>query len=76
MNDIFPDKFTPLERTVVGEAASLLMLVGRRSISVGQLYVEHREASPASSYYSFAAALTFLYGAGVLDYQNQVVRVD
>lgn len=75
MNEIFPDKFTPLKHTVIGEAAALLTLLGQRSVSVGQLYVEHRQVTPSSTYDSFAAALTFLYGAGALtDYQNQIVR--
>lgn len=75
MSEIFPDKFTPLERTVVGEAAALLMLLGQRSVGVGQLYVEHRQASPTTTYDSFASALTLLYGASVLDYQDQIVRI-
>ncbi|KLI05596.1 hypothetical protein ACT17_26230 [Mycolicibacterium conceptionense] len=75
MSEIFPDKFTPLERTVVGEAAALLSLLGKNSFSVGQLYVEHRQRTPSATYDSFAAALTLLYGAGVLSYQDQVVRV-
>lgn len=76
MSEFFPDKFTPIERTIVGEAAALLALVGDRSMSVGQLYVEHRHTSVASTYDAFAAALTLLYGAGVLDYQDQMVRID
>ncbi|MGY1991927.1 ABC-three component system middle component 6 [Mycolicibacterium fortuitum] len=75
MSEIFPDKFTPLERTVVGEAAALLSLLGENSFSVGQLYVEHRQQTPSATYDSFAAALTLLYGAGVLAYQDQIVRV-
>jgi hypothetical protein len=76
VSDFFPDKFTPLERTIVGEAAALLALLSGRSVSVGQLYVEHRQTSAASSYDSFVAALTLLYGAGVLDYEDQMVRVN
>lgn len=75
MSDIFPDKFTPLERTVVGEAAALLALLGKRSASIGQLYIEHRQDTPSANYDSFTAALTLLYGAGVIDYQDQIVRV-
>jgi hypothetical protein len=74
VNEIFPDKFTPLERTVVGEAAGLLSLLGDRSVSVGQLYVEHRQTMSAATYDSYALALTLLYGAGVLDFQDQIVR--
>ena len=33
MSEIFPDKLTPVERTVVGEAAALLSLLGQRSVS-------------------------------------------
>lgn len=74
MSDIFPDKFTPLERTVVGEAAALLALLGTRSVTVGQLYVEHRHSPTSSTYDSFAAALALLYGAGALEYHDQIVR--
>lgn len=77
MNEIFPDKFTPLERTVVGEAAVLLELLAQRSVSVGQLYVEFRQAAPSSTYDSFVAALTLLYGAGVItEYQRQIARTN
>ena len=76
MSEIFPDKFTPLERTAVGEAAALLMLLGQGSVSVGQLYVAFRQSTPSSTYDSFAVALTLLYAAGVLDYQDQIVRVN
>lgn len=75
MSEFFPDKFTPLERTVVGEAGALLALLGGRSLSVGQLYVERRQSAAASTYDGFVAALTLLYGAGVLDYEDQMVRV-
>jgi hypothetical protein len=75
VNEFFPDKFTPLGRTIVGEAAALLALLGGRSMSVGQLYIEHRQMSAASTYDGFVAALTLLYGASVLDYEDQMVRV-
>lgn len=76
MSEIFPDKFTPLERTIVGEAAALLALSSGRTVSVGQLYVEHRRTSAASTYDGFVSALTLLYGAGVLDYEDQMVSVN
>lgn len=75
MSEFFPDKFTPLERTIVGEAAALLALLGSRSLSVGQLYVEHRQTATELTYDGFVAALTLLYGAGVLDFEDQMVRV-
>ncbi|KFF58268.1 hypothetical protein JF66_19775 [Cryobacterium sp. MLB-32] len=75
MSEFFPDKFTPLERTIVGEAAALLALLGRRSTSIGQLYVEHRQTPAASTYDSFVAALTLLYGAGVLDHEDHMLRI-
>jgi len=75
MSEIFPDKFTPVEHTVVGEAAAILSLLGQRSVSVGQLYVEYRQTVAVATYDSFTTALTLLYGAGVLQYQDQMVRV-
>jgi hypothetical protein len=74
VSDFFPDKFTPMDRTVVGEAAALLALLADRSMSVGQLYVERGKSSVASTYDTFVAALTLLYGAGALEYQDQMVR--
>ncbi|GAA2057756.1 hypothetical protein GCM10009722_16010 [Williamsia deligens] len=74
MSEFFPDKFTPLDRTIVGEAAALLALLGGRGLSVGQLYVEHRQTSVASTYDGFVAALTLLYGAAVVDYKDGTVR--
>lgn len=75
MSEIFPDKFTPVEQTIVGQAAALISLLGERSISIGQLYIEYKLMTSSTTFDSFAAALTFLYGAGVLDYQNQIVSV-
>ncbi len=75
MSEFFPDKFTSLERTIVGQAAALVALLDGHSLSVGQLYVEYRRTSAAATYGSFAAALTLLYGAGVLDHEDQMVRV-
>jgi hypothetical protein len=75
VTEVFPDKFTPLERTVVGEAARLLSLLARRSVTVGHLYGEYRLLPNPGTYDSFAAALTLLYGAGVLQYQDQIVRI-
>jgi len=77
VSELFPDKFTPVERTIVGEAAQLLALLSDRSMSVGQLYVEHRQTSVESSTYdSFVSALTLLYGAGALNYEDQMVKVN
>lgn len=73
MSDFYPDKFTPIERTVVGESAIILGLLRGRAISIGQLFVEFREVSPATTYDSFALALTFLYGAGSVAHRDQIV---
>ena len=74
MSELFPDKFTPVGRTIVGEAATLLRLLGIRSMSVGQLFIEHRRIADWATYESFATALTFLYGAGVLEFDDQLIR--
>lgn len=75
MSDFYPDKFTPIERTVVGESAVILGLLRGRAISIGQLFVEFRKMSPATTYDSFALALTFLYGAGAITHRDQIVSV-
>lgn len=75
MTEMLPDKFTPLARTVVGEAASLIALLQERNLTVGQLFLAHREVLPLSTYDSFAAALTFLYAAGIIDVRGQIVRI-
>lgn len=76
VSELFPDKFTPVEKTLVGEAATILLLMGQRSVSVGQLFVEYRTAVPTSPYDSFAAALTLLYGAGAINHHDGMLRID
>ncbi|MEO7148076.1 MAG: hypothetical protein ABIW81_08440 [Terrimesophilobacter sp.] len=74
MSEVYPDKFTPVEQTVVGEAASLLLSLGQRSLTIGRLFLEHKQAVPTATYDSFVTALTLLYGAVVLDYNDQILR--
>ncbi|MGG7509732.1 ABC-three component system middle component 6 [Plantibacter sp. YIM 135249] len=76
MSELFPDKFTPIAKTLVGEAATILGLMGVRSLSVGQLFVEFREAVPSSPFDSFAAALTLLYGAGAINHYDGILRAN
>lgn len=76
MSELFPDKFTPISKTLVGEAATILGLMGPRSLSVGQLFVEYRKVAPSSPYDSFATALAFLYGAGAINHHDGILRVD
>jgi hypothetical protein len=76
VSELFPDKFTPISKTIVGEAAAILALVSTRSLSVGQLFAEYRTLAPSSPYDSFAIALTFLYGAGAIDHYNGILRVN
>lgn len=75
MNESIPDKFTSIERTVVGEASLLLLSLKDAPMSVGRVYLAHRERLSTSTYDSFSAALTFLYGAGVINYENGLVSV-
>lgn len=75
VSDLYPDKFTPIERTLVGESAVLLGLLRGRAISIGQLFVEFREVAPTTTYDSFALALTLLYGAGAVTHRDQIVSV-
>lgn len=75
MSEFFPDKFTPLEGTIVGQAAVILALLDGSSLSVGQLFVQFKQESATATYDGFVAALSFLYGAGVVEYENQVLRI-
>jgi hypothetical protein len=76
VTEVFPDKFTPIAKTLVGEAATILSLMGQRSVTVGQLFVEYRKTVPTSPYDSFAAALTLLYGAGVINHHDGMLRIE
>ncbi|WP_334147214.1 ABC-three component system middle component 6 [Microbacterium sp.] len=76
MSELFPDKFTPIAKTLVGEAATILLLLGQRTLSVGQLFVEYRETVPTSPYDSFATALTLLYGAGAINHHDGMLRIE
>jgi hypothetical protein len=68
-----PSKFTKPADTVAGQAAVLLDILDGQPLSVGQLYLRYRSRT-SRSYDTFALALTFLYGAGALDLDGQIVR--
>lgn len=74
MAELLPDKFTPVEHTILGEAASLVTRLNEGSASIGQIYVDHKVRHKSATFDSFAAALTFLYTAGVVEYTNNIVR--
>lgn len=74
MSEVFPDKFTPVSHTVVGEAAAILSQLLTQPRSIGQIYVGHKEANPQSTFESFAISLTLLYAVGAVDYSDQMVR--
>lgn len=75
MVEIFPSKFTPVEQTVAGQAARLIVLLNDGNATVGQLYARHKASTPRATFESFAAALTLLYAAGVVSEEHQIVRI-
>jgi len=72
--ELLPDKFTPVEHSLIGEAAAILTRINERSASVGQLYLDHKSDSTVATFDSFAGSLTFLYAAGLVEYSDHIVR--
>lgn len=75
MPELFPDKFTPVEQTIVGEAALLITVLESGSQSVGQAYLAYKAAVSTGTFESFAMALAFLYAAGAVEQDNQMLRI-
>lgn len=75
MLEIIPDKFTPVSGTVVGQASALLAFIALEQRSVGQLFVESKRSGPTQNFDDFATALTFLFGAGLIKYQDGILRL-
>lgn len=75
MNEVLPDKFTPTRQTVVGQAAQLASLLQDSNASVARLFASLKTSDPGITFDSFVTALTFLYGAGAVEYRDGIVRL-
>lgn len=75
MVEILPDKFTPIDQTLVGRSAVLLVLVSDRNYTVGSLFAAAKERMNPLTFETFAASLTFLYGADLIEYNNGTLGV-
>ncbi|WP_395639420.1 ABC-three component system middle component 6 [Pseudolysinimonas sp.] len=75
MNEILPDKFTPARQTVVGQASFIASQLQNKNMTIAQLFSEFKQADSGATFDSFVTALTFLYGAGALDYRDGIVRL-
>lgn len=76
MLEIFPDKFTPVSQTIVGQAMVLLSPLAQGHDTVSGLYAKARERSPAIRFDDFAMALTFLYAAGIVHYEDGFLKLE
>ena len=74
MLETYPSKFVPIEKTLPGASARLLSMLGTRSMSVGRLYAELRSVESSATYDDLAACLTYLFGAGMIDFSNGTVE--
>jgi hypothetical protein len=73
--EILPDKFTPIEQTLVGRSAVLLALVSEKSYTVGGLFVAAKERMSPVTFETFAASLAFLYAADLIDHNDGILEV-
>lgn len=73
MLEPLPDKFTPVDQTVVGQASELLVILGGGSCSVGQLFARHKEQRTTTTFDSFVDATTFLFAGGAVRYNDGIV---
>lgn len=75
MIEILPDKFTPIDQTLVGRSALLLEVVSEKSYTVSGLFAVAKERMNPITFETFAAALTFLYAAEMIDQNNGILGV-
>ena len=76
MLEILPDKLTPFSQTVIGHAARLISFLANEQTTVSSLFLHVRVARPDTRFDDFAMALTFLYAAGFLIFEDGFLKVE
>lgn len=76
MLEILPDKLTPVSRTVIGHATRLISLLSNEQTTVSSLFLHVNFARPDMRFDDFAMALTFLYAAGFIVFEDGFLKVD
>lgn len=75
MIEVLPDKFTPIEQTLVGRSAMLMILLTARSFTIGGLFAAAKEQMRPLTFETFAASLSFLYAADLIEYRDGLLGV-
>lgn len=73
--EILPDKFTSVSETLVGHAAFLLSHLAENE-TVSGLYTRVKSIRPEMRFETIAMALTFLYAAGIVSYEDGILKVE
>ena len=75
MLEILPDKFTPIDQTLMGRSAAILIVLSEKSYTVSGLYFVVKERIDLLTFESFSVSLAFLYAAELIDYNNKILGV-
>jgi hypothetical protein len=73
--EILPDKFTPIDQTLVGRSAMLLAVLSEESYTVSGLFAAVKVRMNPITFETFAASLTFLYAADLIFQKNETLGV-
>ena len=76
MFEFLPDKFTPIQSTVVGHSAFLLGHLRTNKHSVATLFVVAKDKADPMNFDAFTIALTFLFASGLIDYVDGILGVN
>lgn len=75
MSDLLPSKLVDVRKTVLGQGAVIIRIVGGHSFrSVGQLWAVFHHELPLVPFSQFVDALTMLYAVRVLDIEAGLIH--
>ncbi len=74
MSQLLPDKYVPLRQSLVGQGAIVLSVLQNEPFPVARLYVESKRQLPHLSYDNFVLTMDWLYLAGSIVLNEDVVR--
>jgi hypothetical protein len=74
MSQLLPDKYVPLRQSLVGQGAIVLSVLQNEPFSVARLYIESKRQLPHLTYDNFVLTMDWLYLAGSIVLNEDVVR--
>lgn len=74
MSQLLPDKYVPLRQSLIGQGGVVLSILQNEPFSIARLYVESKRQLPYLTYDNFVLTMDWLYLAGSIVLNKDLVR--